>query len=290
MHLGAAATLVPALVNARMVLITTDSASSGHGNKSQDEIILHPEDDSAIRFLLGSFISLDIISCASTRSSPFLELDHKHTLERAGICLEDFTGCRNWAMLFIFEISLLDKWKKEAEKNHKLSIVELTKRGAQIEHRLRERLADIEDEASTGGCSRNTSGMLSASTHIEVTKIFALSALTFLHVVLSGAYPELPEVMESVSKTIDAFQRLKDPKLLRNLVWPFCITGCLALEGQHAIFRELVSAADVTQSTVGAFFEAFKIMEECWEIRETCSCNCDWVSVMNKRGHHVLLR
>jgi hypothetical protein len=31
-------------------------------------------------------------------------------LERAGIQLESLTGCRNWAMVIIFEISLLDKY------------------------------------------------------------------------------------------------------------------------------------------------------------------------------------
>jgi hypothetical protein len=103
MHLTAAPTLVPALVHAQMTSITV---GSGRRDRQQEERILDSEDDSAIRFLLGSFISIDIISCASTRSSPFLGLDNKLILERAGIHLENFTGCKNWAMVFIFEISL----------------------------------------------------------------------------------------------------------------------------------------------------------------------------------------
>ena len=131
--------------------------------------------------------------------------------------------------------------------------------------------------------------MLSTFTCTEITKIFALSAMTYLHVVVSGAHPELPEIMASISKTVAAFQRLTDKKMLRNLVWPFCISGCLAREEQHGIFRDLISAAEITQSTIGTCLEAFKIMEECWEARKTCSCNYDWVSVMNKRGQYVLL-
>ena len=284
MHLGAAAALVPALAQAQIACITPSSITSGHENRPQDNRILHSEDSSAARLLLGSFISFDIISCASTRSSHFLLLDHKIMLENAGVHLETLTGCRNWAMVFIFEISSLDSWKKEAEKTHKLSVVELTKRGGKIEKRLRERLADTDNESSIAA-----SGTLMAATYTQITKIFALSALTYLHVVMSGACPELPEIIDSVSKTTDAFQRLPDKKLLRNLVWPFCISGCLALEGQQTVFRELVSAADITQSTVGTCFEAFKIMKECWEMRKTCSYNCDWVSVMNKRGYCVLL-
>jgi hypothetical protein len=286
MHLLAASTLVPALAQTKMASITQ---GSDHEYERQKRI-LHSEDDAAIRFLLGSFISFDIISCASTRSSSFLKLDHKLTLERAGIRLEILTGCRNWAMILIFEISLLDDWKREAEKAHKLSIVELAKRGGQIEKRLQEKLADIDDTCPTGTSSGNAYGMFSTSTHTEITKIFALSAMIYLHVVMSGAHPELPEIKESVSKTIAAFQSLTDVKLLRNLVWPFCISGCLALDGQQSFFRHLISAAEITQSTVGTCLEAFKIMEECWERRKTCSCSCDWVSIMNKRSHYVLLK
>jgi hypothetical protein len=271
MHLLAASTLVPALAQAQMASITP---GSDRGNERQKRI-LHSEDDAAISFLLGSFISFDIISCASTRSSSFLELDHKLTLERAGIRLETLMGCRNWAMILIFEISLLDDWKKEAEKAHKLSIIELAKRGGQIEERLREKLADIDDTPPTGTSLGNTYGMFSASTHTEITKIFALSAMIYLHVVMSGAHPELPEIKESVSNTIVAFQSLTDTKLLRNLVWLFCISGCLALEGQQGFFRDLISAAEITQSTVGTCLEAFKIIEGCWETRKTCSCSCD---------------
>jgi hypothetical protein len=260
--------------------------SSSQENKRQDERVLHTEDDSAIQFLLGSFISIDIISCASTRSSPFLGLDHRVMLDSTEIHLESLTGCRNWAMTFIFEISLLDKWKKEGEKANKLSITELTRRGANIEERLRERIAntDISIRASSSNTSR-----ISASTCTEITEIFALTAITYLHVVISGAYPELPEITESVSKTIASFQRLTDPKLLGSLVWPFCVSGCLALDRQHTIFRELVSAAEITPSTIGTCLEAFKIVEECWEMRKSRSFNCDWVSVMNKWGHYVLL-
>lgn len=108
MHLGAAATLVPSLVQAR-ITSKTPSRGSSHEKRQQDERVLPIEDKSAIRFLLGSFISIDIISCTSTRSGPFLGRDHIVMLESAGIHLENLTGCRNWVMAIIFEVSLLDK-------------------------------------------------------------------------------------------------------------------------------------------------------------------------------------
>jgi hypothetical protein len=189
----------------------------------------------------------------------------------------------------MFDIVILDNWKKEAEKTHQLSVIELVKRGAKIEESLRQKIVDLEGTHSLGssllGSHRST---LSAS-QAEITGIFALSALTYLHIVISGAYPELPEIVESVSKTIDAFKRLTNPRLLRNLVWPFCVTGCLAAEGQQGFFRDLVSKAEIVPSTLGTCLQAFKIVEECWEMRKTCSYNCDWVFIMNRLDCNILL-
>jgi hypothetical protein len=42
--------------------IPPGSNRSGQENRGQDERTLHSEDDAAIRFLLGCFISIDIIS------------------------------------------------------------------------------------------------------------------------------------------------------------------------------------------------------------------------------------
>jgi hypothetical protein len=157
-------------------------------------------------------------------------------LEKAGIHLEDLTGCKNWAMMAILKISLLDKWTNEAEKANRLSLLELIKRGREIEDHLRE-MIHADNRSLSKSSLRDTS-------NAEVTKIFALSAMTYLPVVISGPYPELPEIRNCVTETVNAFQNLTDPKLLRHLVWPFCITGCLALDGQYDVFRDLLSAAD----------------------------------------------
>lgn len=286
MHLRAATVFIPPLAQAQVASIT---ARKDNINEQQDRVISHPEDHISISFLLGFFISMDIISCASTRSNQFLTLDHKLMLEMGETNLANLTGCSNWAMVFIFEISLLDKWKEEEKKAHKLSLIELTKRGRQIEERLRRRLANIDSEPSKRAPFDSHLRMLPDSNNTEITRIFALSAITYLHVVISGAYPEIPEIRESVSKTIDALQSLLDPTLLRNVAWPFCISGCLAVDGQQNLFRELVSSPHLTQSTVGTCLEAFEIMKECWQLRKTGSSSYDWACIMRKRGEYVLL-
>lgn len=201
-------------------------------------------------------------------------------------------------MALILEISLLDKWKKEAQSANKLSFVDLVKRGDGLQARLRQELAAIEKKAHSwarGGesslATSSTTATPSTSTpaHPEISKVFLLSAITYLHVVISGPYPKVPEIAESISETILAFKSLKDPRLLRSLVWPFCISGCLALDKHYDFFRGLISRAGITQYSTGVCFEALQIMEECWKARVTSAESCDWATAMQRRGWYVFL-
>lgn len=288
--LRAAARLIPALVQARIRSAIPDSAILNY-TSYEDKRALSAEEDSATSLLLGSFISFDITSSASTRRAPFLDIDHVQVLNNLDIDLESIAGCRNSIMALIHEISALDRWKEESETARRLSIIDLAERGRQIEDLLRKELASMGTKLSTGLSVCNHAGVPPAPSHPEVSKLFALSAITYLHVVLSGPHPEIPEISEAVSQTISVFKGLKDRRLLQGiLVWPFCISGCLAQHEQQSFFRDLFYATGITELSIGTCFEAFKIMEECWEARRTRSSNYDWVSIMNQRGHSVLLR
>jgi len=175
------------------------------------------------------------------------------------------------------------------ERTRQLSVVELVKRGAKIEERLLQKSWDSEGTNSSKSNTLECYSSTSSTSQAEITNIFALSARIYLHVVLSGAYPELPEIAESVSKIITAFKNLADPRLVQKLVWPFCIAGCLALDEQQSFFRNLITNAGIAPSSSGTCLQAFRIIEECWEMRRVCSFNCDWVCVMNKLGRNILL-
>jgi hypothetical protein len=256
----------------------------------EDLSVLSSEDHTIITLLLGSFIWFDILACASTGSRPFLTLDHILMLEGGRIHLEELMGCENWVMIIIFQISELGHWKKDSDRNHKLSIAELAKRGALIEARLQQRFTKISvQDATQKDDILGATLRFSKSTSAIITEIFALAALTYLHVVVSGANPGLPEITESVSKTVAAFKALSDTRMLRWLVWPFCITGCLASEEDEGVFRSLICAGKLSERTVGTCMEAVKVIEECWKRRKTGLGSCDWVSVMQSLGHLILL-
>ncbi|GLA61274.1 hypothetical protein AtubIFM54640_001793 [Aspergillus tubingensis] len=284
-----AGNLMPAFIQMRMSSTIHDASgqicpSIPLGNQSPSS-----EDDCTAKLLLGSFVSLDIIASASTRRAPFLEIDHVQILDHFGISLEILMGCRNSIMALISEVSALDRWKKEAEAARKLSIIELAQRGGQLEERLRRELADLEQVSAPGSLSAWGSSATPGGSraHPSINKAFGLGAIAYLHVVLSGAHPELPEIAQTVSEAIIVFQMLRDQRLLSSVVWPFCIVGCLAQPDQRPSFRELFTTAE---ATVGTLAEAFRVMEECWQARKSRTSECDWVSVMNERGDYVLLR
>lgn len=274
-HLEGANVLLPALVQAQMGLAI---ARKDQTKEHQDRAIPHP--DTSISFLLGFFVYMHIITCASTRSSQYLISDHKVLHETGEINLADLIGCSNWAMIFIFEISSLDKWKKKEEDAHRLSLIDLANRGHQIEECLMSRLASIENERALVDAQLRPDFIKT-----EITRIFALSAITYLHVVISGAYPDIPEIKRSVAKTIDALRSLPDPKLPPHVVWPYCISGCLAADEQQKVFRELVSLPRITH---GTYSEALSLMEECWRLRKMGSSSHDWASTMERRGQYIL--
>ncbi|KAM7185077.1 Fungal specific transcription factor domain containing protein [Naviculisporaceae sp. PSN 640] len=356
-HLGGANALLPSLVQAHMGWSASSSASTSAATAQalrKDSLQLTkelqqqeqqhqqpdskpPNRDTSISFLLGFFIHMHILTCASTRSSQYLNPDHKLLLETGEINLEDLVGCSNWAMILIYEISALDKWKKEEEAAHRLSLIELTKRGREIEDRLLSRIASLEKSLCSqlkaadinapftdlhhqqgagvpharhldNNHNNNNNNNNMSLIKMQITRIFALSAITYLHVVISGAYPDIPDIKRSVSKTLAALQELRrsDPKLLRHVVWPYCISGCLAADdAQQKVFRELVADTRVTHGTC---FEALAVMEECWRARRKGSRNggkglggaggtgtgttgecLDWAAVMERRAQFVLL-
>lgn len=280
--------LIPTLIDARMGLL---KSTLERRTQKINQTTFSPQVESIINFLLSSLIWFDTISCASTGSTPSLEINHLLALTTLGINMESLTGCRNPVVALIFEISLLDRWERASQNAHKLSIVDLAKHGQQIKERLRQELMYINHHISTRQIlSLNSSGIPEVPTRTEFNKIFILSAITYLHVVIFRAHPELPEIAGSVSETIAVFKRLKNLKVLLYLVWPFCVSGCLALSEQQSFFKDLVSTAEISQYTLGTSSEAVKkVMEECWQSREAGLDACNWMSIMQKRGFYVLL-
>ncbi|KAE9364269.1 hypothetical protein N431DRAFT_355272, partial [Stipitochalara longipes BDJ] len=305
MHLLAASSLITSLTKPNHDLSLDQLASSSKGIESLKDTILGEKRNTATQttmdMVIGTFVALDILSSASTRSPLQLQASHQHQHQNPPndkiIKTKHLIGCDESVMCLISRVSILEEWKKGCEAKGALSIMELSKRASCIE-------TELEDFASRnaldmqmaiqawkmrGPCSTAIpSPPTSHQTSRIISSIFALSAITYLHVVVSGAFPDLAEIQQSVSKTLLAMKSLPNPQLLRRIVWPFCVTGCLSPKDAECDLRELALSAGASESDPGSLWQALRIMEYCWGRRDKNEPH-DWTAAMSQLGTRVLL-
>lgn len=239
----------------------------------------------AMDFLSAVLMWFDILSSVSGSSQPILQQYH-HVLydDRCVIRMDFVMGCKNEVMIIIGKIAALDEWRKDMKRKGRLSMIQLVSQATKIENELKAELDKILDPAPQDAVSFNS--LDSTSRSCKVTQIFAMSAMTYLHGVVSGLQSDLPEIQESVTETLKLIQALSDQSLLRSLAWPLCISGCMASKEQESIFRNIITEMGIEAFVFGSFRNALRVMEKCWEIRDE---NRDWSSCMCITGPRVLI-
>ncbi|KIX05433.1 uncharacterized protein Z518_06305 [Rhinocladiella mackenziei CBS 650.93] len=284
-HLNALASIVAALENdpANSRQIEGETSFQQAGGSMQME-------DAALPFLIAVVLWFDLVSCASTGSAPRLSytslmVDHK--IDLAGVM-----GCQNWAMAAIGDLAWLNAWKKFAQQSGALNIRELVVRGRRVEEKLGHGLAmlDSQNHFELAIVSRTSSGRypnFSCSyISIVVTRVFACAALVQLRTIVSGSFPDLPEVCHAVDRTISALQQVKDPQDMRGLIWPICISGCMAGPSRQSFFESLIkSVLGNGQQDFGNSATILRVMKKCWESRlMDPSQEWDWARAMAEMG------
>jgi hypothetical protein len=194
-------------------------------------------------------------------------------LEEGSIQLDRLMGCRNWAMISIREISGLEAWRNEMLNGLKDPILSGNSSGVDnlIVPLLSEKSAQIEARLKTGLAS-TPSNMDSLTKHDQetelVTRIFGLSAMVYLALVVSGSFGKLPNVQDDVSSALSAMTAL--PRyLLMRVVWPYCVAGCLAEGDLRDKFRQLLSETRADGHPTGQLWNALDLIEEFWKIRDS---------------------
>jgi hypothetical protein len=257
-------------------------------------------DHAAMAFFSGVIIWFDILGSASTGLRP----------QYADICaaalgdfdskvqLQNLMGCENWAMTIIREIAVLEDWKRVMARDGVLSVRKLVRKAGDIEQRLGVGIARLTGRFSEVPSLHGAYAMYSSHKYLtditvsRITYIFACAAQVYLNVVVSGPNPNLPEMRNSVVKSLAAFSALPDPELIRNVAWPFCIAGCMAAPDQEQNFRNLASMARIDEHTFGTSWRAAEVMETCWMMRKSSEMDktdCDWFTAMKKLGSQILL-
>lgn len=267
----------------------------------------------AFRFFAIILFIDDIIASTSLERSPKLKLHHLE-LEQDGpgkipvVKMEEVIGCETWVLLAISDTATLGEWKKEHSKTGDWSEVDFISRARSIEARLQEGLAQLDDkeilhERESSQCSQPDQRLeqvlqrsncaygfypLIPELNTHVTRIWAHAAHTYLLVLLLGWQPADPRIRSNITRTIDLFEKISSPAWLRSLVWPFCVSGCLALDQERQAFRRIGSSMEAFQA-LGTAQEALSIMENVWRKQEMDSTSWDIGACLKSLGHRVLL-
>lgn len=241
----------------------------------------------------------DIIASTTLQKRPRLYQYHHSLLESTEgrepvINLEEVIGCQNTTILQIGEIAVLDEWKKEYQNAGNLNVIELASRATRIKNALEGQIVRIEGEP-TEACkiSGNVLDLLAPNDGVSssrrlVTLVWTRAALLYLLVVVSGWQPASDEVRYHVGQIIDLLANKLSPNtLIRSMVWPFCIAGCLAEPARRAELRRMVEALQpsIVFSTVR---KALQVMENVWHRKEEDMYQ-DFYACFKAYGDMVLL-
>lgn len=205
-----------------------------------------------------------------------------HTSIDENLDLMYICGCSKEVLALVNEITELNFWKEQAEANGALSILDLGRRASDIQKTIQKILET--SHANEWGGSANRMMACRPGTSVEEVEgpcgwhtqvaersnvAFAISAEIYLCVVVSGWNPKLPEIQESVMKSI---RHLCDSSVVAqmdtiNLAWPIYMTGCMVCvtDSQDAPLWEwffaMLGNMKMESPRVG---HIMNLIEECW--------------------------
>ncbi|KAJ7476180.1 fungal-specific transcription factor domain-containing protein [Mycena latifolia] len=246
---------------------------------------------------------LDIFSSITLMCSPkYLDL-YKRLFDDLGgwkrhsgeIRLDSLTGCTEEVLLGIAEVSALSHWKAMEKRNGTLSSRELIRRGDEIEQRIRKGgvfRGEIDTTAlhptlvQAGSETIDVTPFPTIETRQLVAQIFSEAALLYLHTVLSGSNPGIPEISNSVGVIVTYLRQLPSSEVDRALVFPICLAGCMT---DDSTWRELLKGRlQALDESLGNLMRTRLLMEAVWQKRDVSGMTVDWRETMHERGLNLL--
>lgn len=265
-------------------------------------------EQAAFRFSTTLLLLDDIIASTVLQEEPTLYKHHSSLLGNLNgadplIDAESVVGCQNWVLVQIGEIAAMDAWKQQCKREGNLDVMRLVSQATAIKEALSYHLAQWQNspmiavEAGSGLMDFFTadhgqqSNLANRQSHV-VTQIWAHAALIYLHVVVSGWQPASVDIRHHVAQVLELLvSKLSPQELLRTVVWPFCVAGCLAEPSQEGQLRELVrSLHPPSIFDTCTVRKALAIMEGVWRSRDAEDLSTrDIALCLRSQGDFILL-
>lgn len=251
----------------------------------------------ALGFFLALLIWNDVLSSSTRKTKPTgLEVYQKLLAnEDFARNLRETIGCESWILVTILDATALEIWKREQEAQGNLSIRELVSRAEKIESVLEQGIENLwtilQGLTPTANMASHQESHSDRIEHVQ-TYIFAHSALTHIHTIVSGSWPSVPEIQHSVSRAVSAWELCPSVINLKALAWPYCVSASLAVGSQRDIFRRLISEASAREPTLGSIVDLKTIVEECWRgfdgRKSERDVSCDWKEVKQRLNLNIM--
>ena len=273
----------------------------------------------AIRFFTANLITMDVVSSISLGLPPRLRSHHgqiipwilsKDNLSRTAlnstIFMDEFVGLHNWTVAMLGDVATLDAWKKKKTLASRLETQELLVRGQVmvdvLEDALRSLMSQLETQASGAWVAWMAEDPLPnlqpdaqeraiANLPPQLAfhnKVWICGILLYLRTVMYGWKPTRADIRQTHSTLTESLARLPKGALIRSMVFPFCIAGCLAAEDEEESYRRMVQHMGPTKA-FGTVKDALEIMERMWSTRHQVGESWDMTQCLNVLGHSVLL-
>ncbi|ERS96053.1 uncharacterized protein SPSK_00709 [Sporothrix schenckii 1099-18] len=298
------------------------SSSAAHNNGDSIESFFPVEflsdgELSAFKFFLTQYTYGFVASAVGHELTPrsVESIQRTHAIFHSNQSkIRDMFGLEDWVLTTMLDVAVLKAWKQRERSAGTLSLRELTRRADVLEARISQGLAHMaasgtaaailalsaEAASSPLASSSPTSDGARRPTRLTrdersymVTSAFLHATLLFLHIVVSGFYPNLPEIRRAVLQTIEALEFMRANCDNNIPSWPYCVAGCLALESEYPRIRALYPVPKKGHHPLVLTQWTLAIIERCWQLRAAQANQTeetvDWVTAMNDLGTRLLL-
>ncbi|KAF9243475.1 fungal-specific transcription factor domain-containing protein [Melanogaster broomeanus] len=242
----------------------------------------------SIRFIIKTSMWFDVLASATLVREPrFLDIirelyapqtaffDEEPALPPTEYSMMSVMGCENHIVLALAEIASLASWKDTHVRAGDLSIPELVRRSQKIGTILKKPSSYALD-----GCMDAMERQRAHQRRLT-SEVFRASAHVYLNSVISGDFPQCPEIIEAVNDTVLRLKEAEDGHtgraVVRSVVFSICICGCLTENPEH---QQYFLKRLQEQHTVGNSQQVSSLIREVWRRRDRGSV--DWRQVMRE--------
>ena len=220
----------------------------------------------------------DIVAAATLRQIPRLYEYHEQLLgdNDPDIDLEGFIGIKSSVLRYLGEVTVLDAKKQEDQAAGTLDGMALAQQAVMIKSSLTSCLNELQEsnrqypKSQTGNRSCLHEFQEPHHSHATqqdtclVSQAWTHATIIYLITVVSGWQPANAELRDHVEQLVQLLKWQIPPPLIRTVVWPFCVAGCLAGPHQARLLHEIASILQPT-GVFPTVQKSVDIMEWVWQ-------------------------